>query len=167
MGISHCHMHEEPPCNKSWRVTLQLMSAVDQSILQSYMLFKSMGEASWHQRWHTKPSVFPFTVSPPVIIWDLFFFFLVAVFFCSFFALVETLWHHRDPWWTKEAEHCLFCCNYAILYVGGPGHYPASHLFFSLTSLLHALPHHWVVQFNTFFQKHENIHTSTKFTYKC
>lgn len=32
------------------------------SMLQHNMLFGSVGEASWHQRWHTKGSVFPFTV---------------------------------------------------------------------------------------------------------
>lgn len=37
-------------------------TVVELSVLQCSMLLESIGEASWHQRWHTKGSVFPFTV---------------------------------------------------------------------------------------------------------
>lgn len=52
------------PWNKSGRVTQRLLSA-QQWCCQRYnttCCSDTVGEASWHQRWHTKGTVFPFTV---------------------------------------------------------------------------------------------------------
>lgn len=57
-------MHGGAPWNKSHTSDTAAVvgTAVELSMLQHNMLFGSVGEASWHQRWHTKGSVFPFTV---------------------------------------------------------------------------------------------------------